>query len=308
MVPSACSSIVCCARDADLLGAQRQRALRGLDGDVGIRLDGDGPVLAVDDDARRRAGSRRSRSVSSPSLSLNRITCPLRDTMTRRSLAPSVFSSGGRSLPFHRPPSTYGASGLPCSKATSTSSSTSGGKYMPRLLAGHRCRHPRPRGLDVVGHPRQRDLDPAEALAGRRCSSRGRRRRRRGDPRGPDGPSDSSKANITPRSCASSKLRLVALVDRERVGDGRDVVLAAEALPGPFDRDHAAGADLMAGRRPSPRRGCSRGRRRRTSRGRSRRPQRSTPSGTSTMAALDAPNATLAAAGPEVLPPIVVVS
>src|SRR5262249_35712941 len=47
---------------------------------------------------------------------------------------PPSIDSGGESLPFHKPPSTYGRRGSPPSNATSTSSFTSGMNQLPRLL------------------------------------------------------------------------------------------------------------------------------------------------------------------------------
>src|SRR5215210_4139488 len=72
--------------------------------------------------------------VSSPSLSLRTIVWPLRDLITRRSFLPSSFVRNGGSTPFQSAPSTYGKRGSPCSKPTSTSSSTSGRKKQPRSL------------------------------------------------------------------------------------------------------------------------------------------------------------------------------
>src|SRR5664279_1152749 len=66
--------------------------------------------------------------VSLPSSSFSLITCPLRDWITRTLFLPSPLVAGGASLPFHNAPSTYGKRTSPCSKATRTSSSTSGRK------------------------------------------------------------------------------------------------------------------------------------------------------------------------------------
>src|SRR5690349_7594680 len=49
--------------------------------------------------------------LASPSVSVRRITFPLRDLIVRRSFLPSLLDSGGLSFPFHSPPSTYGVSG-----------------------------------------------------------------------------------------------------------------------------------------------------------------------------------------------------
>src|SRR5262245_4220527 len=53
--------------------------------------------------------------ISAPDLSVRRITWPLRLLSARTSFLPSALLSGGLSLPFHSPPSTYGESGRPCS-------------------------------------------------------------------------------------------------------------------------------------------------------------------------------------------------
>src|SRR5579872_4512033 len=74
-------------------------------------------------------------SCSLPCVSSRVIFTPLREHRSLMLLLPAEsIEVGGESCPFHSPPITYGLRGLPASKATSTSSPTSGTKKLPRLL------------------------------------------------------------------------------------------------------------------------------------------------------------------------------
>src|SRR5439155_14248439 len=72
---------------------------------------------------------------SCPSWSSSVIFTPLRERRTFLKLLPAPsIDSGGESLPFHNPPTTYGRRGFPPSKTTSTSSLVSGTNQLPRFF------------------------------------------------------------------------------------------------------------------------------------------------------------------------------
>ena len=71
-------------------------------------------------------------SVTAPAVSSIVIVIPVREVSERMSLF-ALMVSGAASTPFHSEPTTYGQSGSPPPKQTSTSSPISGMNQLPRL-------------------------------------------------------------------------------------------------------------------------------------------------------------------------------